>query len=69
MVDKLLEVKIHVSFVECLEILWKLRKKHQRMQKQTFQQVSKIFKIFRKSSEKIGECRKVLKTTNNTDNF
>ena len=36
----------------------KLRKKHQRVQKQTFRQVSKILKIFRKSSEVFGNLRK-----------
>ena len=45
----------------------KLRgKKHRKVQKQIFRQVSKIFKDFRKSSEifgKIGECHKVLKMT------
>ena len=34
----------------------KLRKKHQRVQKQTFQQVSKIFISFQKSLEVFG-CR------------
>ena len=33
------------------------------MQKQTFREVSEFFENLRKSSEKIGKCRKVLKTT------
>ena len=41
----------------------KLRKKHQRVQKQTFRQVSEIFENLRQSSEKIGKCRKVYETT------
>ena len=41
----------------------KLRKKHQRVQRQTFRQLSGIFENLRKSSEKIGKCRKVLKMT------
>ena len=41
----------------------KLRKKHQRVQKQTFPQVSEIFENLQQSSEKIGKCRKVYKTT------
>ena len=55
------------SLLNVWKFFGKLRKKHPRVQKQTFRQVSKIFKkIFGnlwKSSEKIGECRKVLKTT------
>ena len=37
--------------------------KSTRVQKKPFQQVSKIFENLRKSSKKIGKCRKVLKTT------
>ena len=43
--------------------VWKFFKKHRREQKQTFRQVSEIFENPRKSSEKIGKCRKVHKTT------
>ena len=36
------------------------RKKHRRVQKQTFQQVSENFRTFRKSSEVFGNLRKYL---------
>ena len=55
------------GFVSPLLNVWrffgKLRKKHRRVQKETFQQISEIFENPRKSSEKIGKCCKVLKTT------
>ena len=50
---------VHASFVECFEFFFgKLSKKYRRLQKQTFRQVSKIFKNFRKSSEVFGNLRK-----------
>ena len=53
-----------VSFVECFEILWITfnRKKHQRVQKQTFRQVSEIFENLQKSSGIFGKNWKMLQS-------
>ena len=70
-VDQLPEVRIRVSFVECLEILWITEEKPPESTKTNIptsffgnlRKSSEIFGKNRKSSEKTGKCRKVLKTT------
>ena len=59
------------SLLNVWKFFGKLRKRHQKVQKQTFQQVSKTFENLQKSLvmksleifRKIGKCCKVLKTT------
>ena len=46
MVDQLLEVKVLSPLLNVWKFFRKLMEKHRRVQKQTFQQVSKILKIF-----------------------
>ena len=57
MVDQLPEAKVHVSFVECLEILWKTKEKAPESAK------TNIPTSFQNFLAKIGKCLKVLKTT------
>ena len=53
------------SLLNVWKFFGKLRKKHPRVQKQTFRQVSKIFKNFRKSLEVFGKNRRMSQSAQN----